>query len=69
MGGMLVILLDSVALPPRPQLWQLHTEKRALRKAYLDHWNATRNKTNTGRPVDAIISPAVAYTACPHGLN
>ncbi|KAG9313359.1 general amidase [Chiua virens] len=51
------------------ELWQLHTEKRALRKAYLDHWNATRSRTNTGRPVDAIILPAVAYTACPHGLN
>ncbi|KAF8137574.1 amidase signature domain-containing protein [Boletus edulis] len=50
-------------------LWQLHTEKRALRKAYLDHWNATTTRTNTGRLVDAIISPAVAYTACPHGLN
>ncbi|KAF9235544.1 amidase signature domain-containing protein [Melanogaster broomeanus] len=50
-------------------LWQLHTEKRALRKAYLDHWNATKTRTKTGRPVDAIISPAVAYTACPHGLN
>ncbi|KIJ61538.1 hypothetical protein HYDPIDRAFT_183162 [Hydnomerulius pinastri MD-312] len=51
------------------ELWQLHTEKRALRKAYLDHWNATKTKTSTGRPVDAIISPAVAYTAVPHGLN
>ncbi|KAF8838796.1 amidase [Paxillus ammoniavirescens] len=50
-------------------LWQLHAEKRALRKAYLDHWNATKNRTKTGRPVDGIISPAVAYTACPHGLN
>ncbi|KAH7887092.1 amidase signature domain-containing protein [Phlebopus sp. FC_14] len=50
-------------------LWQLHTEKRALRKAYLDHWNATKTRTRTGRPVDAIISPAVAYPACPHGLN
>ncbi|KAH7905955.1 amidase signature domain-containing protein [Hygrophoropsis aurantiaca] len=51
------------------ELWQLHKEKRTLRKAYLDHWNATENLTNTGRPVDAIISPAVAYTAVPHGLN
>ncbi|KAH7929984.1 amidase [Leucogyrophana mollusca] len=50
-------------------LWQLHKEKRALRKAYLDHWNATKSRTGTGRPVDAIISPAVAYTAVPHGLN
>ncbi|KAJ6621894.1 general amidase [Mycena sp. CBHHK59/15] len=50
-------------------LWQLHTEKRELRKSHLDHWQATVSQTGTGRPVDAIISPAVAYTAVPHGLN
>ncbi|KAJ7644233.1 general amidase [Roridomyces roridus] len=50
-------------------LWQLHTEKRELRKSHLDHWQATVSRTGTGRPVDAIISPAVAYTAVPHGLN
>jgi len=66
-------LVKSLVGHPRSrttwELWQLHTEKRALRKAYLDHWNATKSRTKTGRPVDAIISPAVAYTACPHGLN
>ncbi|KAL4244286.1 amidase family protein [Abortiporus biennis] len=50
-------------------LWQLHKEKRILRKSHLDHWEATVSQTGTGRPVDAIISPAVAYVACPHGLN
>jgi amidase len=47
----------------------LHKEKRELRKSHLDHWEATKSRTGTGRPVDAIISPAVAYTAVPHGLN
>ncbi|TFK85684.1 general amidase [Polyporus arcularius HHB13444] len=51
------------------ELWQLHREKRALRKSHLDHWEATVSRTGTGRPVDAIISPAVAYAACPHGCN
>lgn len=51
------------------KLWQLHKEKRELRKSYLDHWQATVSQTGTGRPVDGIISPAVAYTAVPHGLN
>ena len=51
------------------QLWKLHDEKRALRKSHLDHWARTARETGTGRPVDAIISPAVAYTAVPHGLN
>jgi len=59
--------------PPRShstyEFWQLHKEKRALRKSYLDHWEATVSETGTGRPVDAIISPATAYPAPPHGLN
>ncbi|KAF8156034.1 general amidase [Crassisporium funariophilum] len=50
-------------------LWKLHDEKRELRKSHLDHWERTTSRTGTGRPVDAIISPAVAYTAVPHGLN
>ncbi|KAG5352688.1 hypothetical protein C0989_001030 [Termitomyces sp. Mn162] len=50
-------------------LWQLQKEKRDLRKSHLDHWERTVSRTGTGRPVDAIISPAVAYTAVPHGLN
>ncbi|KAG6888339.1 hypothetical protein C0995_009086 [Termitomyces sp. Mi166 len=50
-------------------LWQLQKEKRELRKSHLDHWEGTVSRTGTGRPVDAIISPAVAYTAVPHGLN
>ncbi|ELU38311.1 general amidase [Rhizoctonia solani AG-1 IA] len=45
------------------QLWQLHKEKRELRKEYLDHWQATVSRTTTGRPVDAVISPAVPYAA------
>ena len=48
---------------------RLRREKRALRKSYLDHWEATVSRTGTGRAVDAIISPAVAYPACPHGCN
>ncbi|KAF8812123.1 amidase [Phlegmacium glaucopus] len=50
-------------------LWKLHDEKRELRKSHMDHWEKTVERTGTGRPVDAIISPAVAYTAVPHGLN
>ncbi|KAI0641096.1 general amidase [Trametes meyenii] len=51
------------------ELWQLHREKRELRKSHLDHWEATASKTGTGRPVDAIISPVAGYAACPHGCN
>jgi len=66
-------LIKKLVGPPKHhsawELWQLHKEKRELRKSYLDHWQATVSETGTGRPVDAIISPAVAYTAVPHGLN
>lgn len=31
--------------------------------------NPTAASTGTGRPVDAIVSPGVAYCAVPHGLN
>ncbi|TFY53149.1 hypothetical protein EVJ58_g9615 [Rhodofomes roseus] len=51
------------------ELWQLHKQKRDLRKSHLDHWEATVARTRTGRPVDAIISPVAPYTACPHGCN
>jgi len=51
------------------QLWELHKQKRHLRRSHLEHWQATVNQTGTGRPVDAIISPATAYPAPPHGLN
>ncbi|KZV89606.1 general amidase [Exidia glandulosa HHB12029] len=49
-------------------LWQLHKRKTELREFYLDHWNASVAKTGTGRPVDALISPAAPYPAPPHGM-
>jgi len=51
------------------QLWQLQKVKTALRAQHLAHWRATTALTGTGRPVDAIISPVVAYAAPPHGMN
>ncbi|KAI0727609.1 general amidase [Fomitopsis betulina] len=51
------------------ELWQLHRQKRDLRKSHLDHWEATAPRTGTGRPADAIISPVAPYTATPHGCN
>lgn len=49
------------------QLWGLQKERRQLRKAYLDHWQATSEGTGTGRPVDAIIAPCAPFAAPPHG--
>lgn len=51
------------------ELWQAHKEKRALRKKYLDRWQATSSFTGTGRPIDGIISPVAPFAAPPHGAN
>ena len=31
---------------------------REFRKAYMERWNATKDLTGTGRPMDAIIAPS-----------
>ncbi|EJU01835.1 general amidase [Dacryopinax primogenitus] len=41
--------------------------KRAMQKKYLDGWMATKDRTGTGRPVDALITPAGPYPAPTHG--
>ena len=51
------------------QLWQANKRRRELRKEYLEHWQDTVDKTGTGRPVDAIISPVAPFVAPPHGMN
>ncbi|GAC76455.1 amidases [Moesziomyces antarcticus T-34] len=49
--------------------WQVNREKSAYRKEYLDYWQATKDKTGTGRPVDAIIAPVSNWASCPHDTN
>jgi hypothetical protein len=51
------------------ELWQLHKKKQEIRTKYLALWNATINQTGTGRPIDALIAPAAACVAPPHGMN
>ncbi|KAG6840840.1 hypothetical protein C0991_003787 [Blastosporella zonata] len=55
--------------PSAYDLWQFQKKKRELRQVYLEHWQATANKTGTGRPVDAIIAPVAPYAAVPHGKS
>jgi amidase len=50
-------------------LWQLHKAKKQIREEYLALWNATAERTGTGRPADAIISPIGACVAPPHGAD
>ena len=49
------------------EVWQLNKERRALRKALLDRWEATTEQTGTGRPIDGLICPVAPYPAVPHG--
>ena len=37
--------------------------KREAQKEYLEYWNSTAEKTGTGRPVDAVISPLAPFPA------
>ncbi|KAJ8495859.1 hypothetical protein ONZ51_g1452 [Trametes cubensis] len=63
--------IPAFRIPRQPltayQLWQLNKEKKALRKAHLDRWEATAAETGTGRPIDALICPVAPYAAVPHG--
>lgn len=47
---------------PTSQMWKLQAERTALCKSYLDYWNGSATRTGTGRPVDAIISPASVFS-------
>ncbi|OSD03465.1 general amidase [Trametes coccinea BRFM310] len=63
--------VPAFRVPRKPltafQQWQLNKERRALRKAHLDRWEATISETGTGRPIDALICPVAPYAAVPHG--
>jgi len=37
--------------------------KRDLQKLYMEYWNSTATLTSTGRPVDAILAPALPFAA------
>ncbi len=51
------------------ELWQLHKQRRELKKEYLEYWRASASETGTGRPIDGIIAPVAPYAAPPHGMN
>lgn len=47
------------------EYWQLNRRKIALQQAYLEKWNNMRSAA-TGRPVDAVLMPAMPHPAVPH---
>ncbi|KAM0787774.1 hypothetical protein ACM66B_003829 [Microbotryomycetes sp. NB124-2] len=48
------------------EYWQVARRKQLYIKEHLDHWEATKSRTGTGRPVDAIIAPVGAGPAHLH---
>ncbi|KAI0651823.1 general amidase [Trametes meyenii] len=51
------------------ELWQVQKKRIALREEYLAYWQASAERTSTGRPVDAIITPVAPTPAPPHGMT
>ncbi|EGO31021.1 hypothetical protein SERLADRAFT_359135 [Serpula lacrymans var. lacrymans S7.9] len=47
-------------------MFRLNLERDAFRAKALVHWNETRHRTATGRPVDAILCPVAPTLAPPH---
>lgn len=48
------------------KIFKLNLEREAFRSKALAHWNATRQRTVSGRPVDAILCPVAPTLAPPH---
>ncbi|KAI0778153.1 general amidase [Trametes elegans] len=63
--------IPAFRIPRQPltayQQWQLNKERRSLRKAHLERWEATVVETETGRPIDGLICPVAPYAAVSHG--
>lgn len=45
------------------EIMEHQLDKREAQKEYMEYWNSTEEVTGTGRPVDAIISPAAPFAA------
>jgi len=48
------------------EIFRLNLEREKFRAKALLHWNATQQRTATGRPVDAILCPVAPTLAPPH---
>lgn len=61
-------LAPQALIPDTPQanamdIMKTIVEKREAQKEYMEYWNASRHRTGTGRPVDAIIAPLAPFAA------
>jgi amidase len=48
------------------EIFSLNLDRETFRAKALMHWNATQQRTTTGRPVDAILCPVAPTLAPPH---
>ncbi|ERS94839.1 hypothetical protein HMPREF1624_08736 [Sporothrix schenckii ATCC 58251] len=48
------------------EVYALNTQQSAIRKQFNQAWMATKNKTGTGRPMDALLSPCMPSAGFPH---
>ena len=48
------------------QVWELQLEKAEYQKTVLDMWNATAERTKSGKPMDAFIMPVAPFAAVVH---
>ncbi|GMK57934.1 hypothetical protein CspeluHIS016_0407680 [Cutaneotrichosporon spelunceum] len=53
------------APPTVSQLWEIQIERNAYLRKLLESWAATKEITGTGRPIDGLISPCIAFPAAP----
>ncbi|GAA5885685.1 hypothetical protein JCM6882_007527 [Rhodosporidiobolus microsporus] len=67
-------LLPSLDFPSRAstlktvyESYQLNRQKETFQQAFLSAWLSTSKNTSTGRPVDALLGPTTAMTACEPG--
>lgn len=51
------------------EIFKLNLEREAFRSKALAHWNATHERTVSGRPVDAILCPVAPTLAPPHNTT
>ena len=63
-------ILEQVPNAGKPftigQVFELNLAREAFRSKVAAHWNGTRLRTTTGRPVDAILAPVAPTLAPPH---
>jgi amidase len=60
-----VVRLDLPVLSIN-EIWELQLQKTAYQKRILEAWNETEKITQTGKPMDAFISPIAPFAAVAH---